>query len=164
MNIQSVILSPETPELEFAVEHLAEVAFGPGRFARAAFRLRENRESRPELSFVARLDGELVGAVKLTDILIGKRASLLLGPLVVTPKCKNHGVGHMLMNKAVDEARAAGHESILLVGDEPYYGRFGFEKVPFGSVTMPGPVDPNRLLICYLQDTSESAQGNVTSF
>ena len=152
----------EKPELADAVEELSAVAFGPGRFARTAFRLREGVLSIPELSFVLFHEGELTGSVKLTRIKVGETDSLVLGPLVVKPDFKNCGFGKQLMEKAVDAAKAVGEKHIILVGDEPYYGRFGFQKVPLGDITLPGPVDPHRLLICYLQDEEASLKGSAT--
>ena len=155
MNIQSITITTEKPEQYDAVEQLAEVAFGPGRFTRTAFRLREGVPHIDSLSFVACLGKELTGYVRLTPIKIGNHQSLVLGPLVVAPAFKSCGIGKRLMEKSVQAARAHGETSILLVGDEPYYGQFGFEQVPAGSIQMPGPVDKARLLICHLQGTPE---------
>ena len=163
MNLPQITLSPELPEHDAAVEELSAIAFGPGRFTRTAFRLREGVPSRPDLSFVAHLNGRLIGSVKLTDILVGSRRSLLLGPLVVIPEFKNAGYGRALMEHVVNAARKLGEESIILVGDAPYYGRFGFEKVPHGSMRMPGPVDPQRLLVCYLQENPQELSGDIRS-
>ncbi|MDJ0613127.1 MAG: N-acetyltransferase [Rhizobiaceae bacterium] len=149
----------EKPENAEAVEELSAIAFGPGRFARTAFRLREGVASIPELSFVLYHQGELIGSVKLTRIKVGEQDSLVLGPLVVKPDFKNCGFGKSLMEKAVEAARGAGESHIILVGDEPYYARFGFEKVPPGNILMPGPVDPHRLLVCYLQESSDAVTG-----
>ena len=149
----------EKPELLEAVDELSAIAFGPGRFARTAFRLREGVLSIPALSFVLFHGGELTGSVKLTRIKVDGEDSLVLGPLVVKPEYKNCGFGKQLMEKAVDAAKVAGEKHIILVGDEPYYGRFGFQKVPLGDITMPGPVDPHRLLICYLQNGAEPLKG-----
>ncbi len=150
MNTLTDIITPESPDDYDAVEKLAEEAFGPGRFARAAFRLREGVMHEPDLSFTLRRIGKIVGSVKLTKILIGDHEALLLGPLVVTPDYKSSGVGAALMQKAVDAARAAGHELILLVGDYDYYKRFGFEQIAHGRIKMPGPADPARILVCPL--------------
>jgi predicted N-acetyltransferase YhbS len=154
------------------IEAMGAEAFGPGRFARAAFRLREGVKPDPKLSFVAliREDGAapgkragLVGSVIVTPILIGGKPALLLGPLVVDPKFKNRGIGRELMNRAVVKARSLGHELMLLVGDEPYYGRFGFRVVPAGRIAMPGPVDPARLLAHELApDCLDSYRGAAT--
>ena len=156
MNSHIDIIKPESPEDFDAVEKLAEDAFGPGRFARTAFRLREGVMHEPDLSFTLHRIGKLVGSVKLTKILIGNDEALLLGPLVVTPDCKNAGIGAALMQRAVDAARDAGHELILLVGDFDYYKKFGFEQITYGQIIMPGPADPARILICPLVEGAKS--------
>lgn len=163
MNILNTCLAPELPEHFETVEHLAEVAFGPGRFARTAFRVREGVPHEPDLSFVLFHEGAIVGSVRLTKIMIGDTPSLLLGPLVVSPEFKSAGFGKRLMEQAVHASRENGHHSILLVGDRPYYERFGFEPVPRGEIELPGPVDPARLLICYLQDGEAKAAGSVSA-
>jgi predicted N-acetyltransferase YhbS len=140
----------ESPDLAPAIDKLHERAFGPGRFARSAFRLREGVAHVPELSFVARVATLLVGSVRLTPIRIGGLDALLLGPLTVEPAFMGRGIGGTLMMRSLDAARAGGHRLVLLVGDEPYYRRFGFRRVPRGQVTLPGPVDPGRVLICEL--------------
>lgn len=161
MNPTDITISAHLPEHEEDVEKLAEAAFGPGRFARTAFRLREGVPPRNDLSFVAYLEGRLVGSVILTDIMVGDARSLLLGPLVVIPEYKNFGFGRQLLRHCVEVAGDLGETSILLVGDEPYYGKFGFKTVPHGSIQMPGPVDPRRLLVCYLRDESPELAGDV---
>ncbi len=128
------------------VEALLDEAFGPGRFARTAYRLREGTVPVPELSFVAVQGERPIGAVRLSPITIGDADALFLGPLVVHPDCKNRGYGLALMNRALEAARAGGHRLVVLVGDAPYYARAGFKPIPPGQVTLPGPVDPNRLL------------------
>lgn len=150
MNPDQISVSKETPADFDAIEAMTELAFGPGRFARTAFRLREGNLHDPDLSFAAKVGGELVGSVRLTQIRIGKHDALLLGPLVVTPSYKNTGIGAALMRTAVEAARDQGHGLLILVGDEPYYGRFGFEKVPAGQIKLPGPADPDRILACSL--------------
>jgi len=146
----------EAPQDDDAVEQMAAEAFGPGRFSRSAFRLREGVEHEHALSFVAlmeKLGGggkELVGSVRLTRILIGEEPALVLGPLVVARSRKNLGIGRELMHRSLFEARQRGHRFVILVGDHPYYGKFGFHVVPRGQITLPGPVDPGRLLYCEL--------------
>jgi predicted N-acetyltransferase YhbS len=132
------------------IETLHSDVFGPGRFAKSAYRLREGVLADPSLSFVAELDGALVASVRLTPILIGDRPALLLGPLVVDPAYKGQGAGKTLVRISLDAARKAGHGLVLLVGDEPYYGPLGFSKLPPYAVTMPGPADPHRVLIAGL--------------
>ncbi len=156
MNIYTDTLKPEQPEFYDAVESLAEQAFGPGRFARAAFRLREGVMHEPELSFVLLRKEELIGSVRLTKIMVGENEALLLGPLVVKPEFKNCGIGAQLMKKAVSSAREAGFEAIILVGDFDYYKKYGFKQLPHKQIELPGPADPARILICPLVEGIES--------
>ncbi|MDQ5830402.1 MAG: N-acetyltransferase, partial [Actinomycetota bacterium] len=130
---------------------LHERAFGPGRFARTAYRIREGVPHRLDLSFTA-LDGSLlVGSVRLTPVTAGNAPALMLGPLTVDPAFENRGIGRALIERALDAARAAGQGLVLLVGDEPYYSRFGFKRLPPGRLAMPGPVDPDRFLAAELR-------------
>lgn len=147
-----IIISAERPQDAAAVQQLEERAFGPGRFSRAAYRLREGNPHDPALSFVARVSTLVVGSVRLSPIRIGKRPALLLGPLTVDPAFRSKGIGRMLVEASITAARTAGHAAVLLVGDEPYYGRMGFLRLNPGRVIMPGPVDPMRLLALPLQD------------
>lgn len=133
-----------------AIENLQAEAFGPGRFARTAFRVREGVAHEPSLSFIGLSGSKVAGSVRLTPIMIGETPSLLLGPLTVAPEFKNRGLGKALMKTAINAAATQGETAILLVGDAPYYGPFGFQVVPFGSVEVPGPVDPARLLVALL--------------
>ena len=148
---------PESQELADQIEQLAADAFGPGRFARAAFRLREGVAADPKLSFVAMMEDvhgveRLAGSIRLTPILIGDRPALVLGPLVVSPEAKSIGIGRELMHRSLKEAQDLGHEFVILVGDLAYYRRFGFMPVPHGRITLPGPADPARTLYCELVD------------
>lgn len=138
---------PETPEDAHAIEKLNELAFGPGRFALTAQRLREGVPHHPDLSFIARVGTFLVGSVRLTPIRIGGSEAILLGPLAVEPVFTKRGIGQALIERALQAAEVSGARLVMLVGDEPYYGRFGFKRVPRGRVTLPGPVDPDRVLI-----------------
>jgi predicted N-acetyltransferase YhbS len=146
----SLNIQPETPEDDPAIEKLSERTFGPGRFARSAYRLREGVAHRRELSYTARIGTLLVGSVRLTPIKIGGAKALLLGPLTVEPPFRSRGVGRALMEASIQAAKGSGAKLILLVGDEPYYGRLGFKKVEHGRVKLPGPVDPERVLIAEL--------------
>jgi len=143
---------PETADDALAIERLHERTFGPGRYAKSAYRLRERMPHRPELSFTARIGTLLVGSVRLSPIRIGEAQGLLLGPLTVEPPFRDRGIGHALIGRAVAEAKAKGHRLVVLVGDEPYYGKSGFKRIPKGRARMPGPVDPARLLVCELVD------------
>lgn len=157
VNDLSLTILPERPGDEPAIEKLYERTFGPGRFARTAYRLREKNVHKRALSFTARIGTLLVGSVRLTPIRIGKTAALLLGPLTVEPPFRGRGIGSALIEAALAAARKADERLVLLVGDEPYYGRMGFQKIAKGRVTLPGPVDPNRLLVCEL--TSGAFEG-----
>jgi predicted N-acetyltransferase YhbS len=143
---------PETADDALAIERLHERTFGPGRYAKSAYRLRERMPHRPELSFTARIGTLLVGSVRLSPIRIGDTRALLLGPLTVEPPFRERGIGHALIERAVAEAKAKGHRLVVLVGDEPYYGKSGFKRIPKGRALLPGPVDPARLLVCELVD------------
>jgi predicted N-acetyltransferase YhbS len=141
-----IVISPERPQDASAVLLLEERAFGPGRYTRSAYRLREGNPHDPALSFVARVSTLVVGSVRLSRIRVGAVPALLLGPLIVDPAFHSKGIGRMLIEASVSASRMTGHRAVLLVGDEPYYGRFGFKRLPPGKVAMPGPVDPMRLL------------------
>ena len=157
-----LILRPEKPGDAEAIERLHERAFGPGRFARTAYRIREGAPRHLDLSFTALVGSLLVGSVRLTPITAGRTPGLMLGPLTVDPAFENRGIGQALIERALDAARGTGHGFVLLVGDESYYGRFGFKRVPPGRLVMPGPVDPNRLLAVELADGAlAQAQGAV---
>jgi predicted N-acetyltransferase YhbS len=147
----SITITPETEADALAIDRLHERTFGPGRFARTAFRIREAVAHRRDLSFTARIGTLLVGSVRLSPIRIGKTPAVLLGPLTVEPPFRARGIGRALIERALQDAREKGHGLVVLVGDEPYYGRFGFKGIPKGTVTMPGPVDPRRLLIAELK-------------
>jgi predicted N-acetyltransferase YhbS len=126
---------------------LSAQAFGPGRFARSAYRIREGIPPVASLCFTALLDEMLVGGIRFTSIEIGgKRGALLLGPLVVDPAHIGQGIGKSLVETGLARAREQGFALVLLVGDMPYYARFGFEPVPLGQISLPGPVEPARLL------------------
>jgi predicted N-acetyltransferase YhbS len=152
MNDLAFTILPETVDDALAVERLHERTFGPGRYAKTAYRIREKVAHLPELSFTARIGTLLVASVRLSPIRIGEARALLLGPLTVDPPFRERGVGQALIMRALEEAKARGHRLVVLVGDEPYYGKCGFRPIPKRQVTMPGPVDPARLLIAELAD------------
>ena len=134
-----------------AIRDLHARAFSPGRFARTAHRIREGT---PEFSPFCRaclIHGRLVAAVRFTPVVIGSKGkTLLLGPLAVDPAFANRGYGRGLVATALEDARAAGIGLVVLVGDEPYYGKLGFRRIPSGQIALPGPADPNRLLAAEL--------------
>jgi predicted N-acetyltransferase YhbS len=139
-------IRPERPEDSPLVEALNETAFGPGRFAKSAYRLREGVSQDDALAFVAIEARQLRGSVRFWPIAIGGTAALMLGPLAVQAKQRGRGIGVALMERALDEARRLGHAVVILVGDEPYYARVGFSKLPPGRIRFPGPVDQSRIL------------------
>jgi predicted N-acetyltransferase YhbS len=149
MSDLAVVISAETDGESVAIDKLNERAFGPGRFARAAYRLREG-EGRYLLAFVAHVGTLLVGSNRMNAVRCGGKPALLLGPLAVEPAFRSRGIGEALVNVSLDAAKADGHELVILVGDEPYYARMGFRRVPPGRLMLPGPVDPQRLLYCEL--------------
>ena len=157
-----LVLEAETPADADAIERLSERVFGPGRFARTAYRLRETTEPDLALSFIARVGSLRVGANRMTPILIGETPALLLGPLIVEPVFRSQGIGEALVSRSLEAAKAAGAKLSILVGDEPYYARMGFKRSPAGRLQMPGPVDPARLLYCEIAPGAfEGVQGRV---
>jgi len=150
MSELSVTIRPEIAADTDAIERLHERTFGPGRYAKTAYRLREGGAHSLALSFTARIGTLLVGSVRLTPVCIGSTPALLLGPLTVEPPFRGRGIGLALIERALGDARTKGHKLVVLVGDAPYYARAGFRPVPVGRVKMPGPVDPARLLVAEL--------------
>src|SRR5215472_9438450 len=119
-------IRPERPEDAPLVEALNAVSFGPGRYAKSAYRLREGVAAEAALSFVAVEKAALRGSVRFWPVIIGKTPALLLGPLAVQSDQRGRGIGIALMTRGMEEAKALGHRFIVLVGDPPYYGRVGF--------------------------------------
>ena len=157
-----LVIEPETSDDADDIERLNERVFGPGRFARTAYRIRERADPDPSLSFVARVGTLLVGANSMTPIDIGGMPALLLGPLIVEPVFRSQGIGEALVKQSLEAAKAAGWKLVILVGDEPYYARMGFQPVPPGRIALPGPVDPARLLYCELEPGAlDAAQGEA---
>jgi predicted N-acetyltransferase YhbS len=158
-----MVLEPETPADFDAIQRLNERVFGPGRFAKTAYRLREESDHDLSLSFVARVGTLLVGANRMTPILIGGAPALLLGPLIVEPVFRSQGIGEALVMRSLEAARKAGAKLSILVGDAPYYARMGFKPAPAGRLQMPGPVDPARVLYCEIEEGAfEGVSGQVT--
>ena len=142
----SLVIRPERPEDTPAIERLQARAFGPGRFARTAYRLREGAAERIDLGVTASVGSFLVGSVRMGPVRTGAAAFVMLGPLAVDPSFEGRGIGGSLTRAAIEAAQQAGEGLVILVGDAPYYSRFGFTAVPPGRLTLPGPVDPARLL------------------
>ncbi|MFT0879601.1 GNAT family N-acetyltransferase [Rhodopseudomonas palustris] len=161
MSDLKLTILPESPNDAQAIERLHERTFGPGRFVLSAYRLREHVDHLPELSFTAWIGTLLVGSVRQLPILVGDTPALLLGPLTVEPPFRSRGVGRLLLDRAISDARAQGHKLIVLVGDEPYYSRVGFKRISKGRVTMPGPVDAARLLVLELAEGAFEGVGGA---
>ena len=136
----------EAPEDAASIEALNAQSFGPGRFAKSAYRLREGVRPVCVLSFVAIEHGILRGSVRFWPITVGGHEELLLGPLAVQSDQRGRGIGISLMQAGIEAAQKGPWRGILLVGDEPYYTRVGFARLPPGRVKFPGPVDQNRIL------------------
>lgn len=146
-------MSPECvvrPVTDGDLEEIAALnaaVLGPGRFARSAYRAREGLPRASPYCRVATLGGRIIAACRLAPVTIGGKAgALMLGPLVVHRAHANLGYGRRLIRDGIEAARAASVRLIVLVGDEPYYGRLGFVRVGAGQMAMPGPADPARML------------------
>jgi predicted N-acetyltransferase YhbS len=138
-----VELKVETTEDWWEVEDLFDHCFAPGREALSSYRLRDGVEAVPELCLVARDDlNILAGAIRFWPVRVGGAAALLLGPVAVHPTHQGEGLGRFLIDNALE--RASGWERAMLVGDAPYYGKFGFSKLE--NVRMPPPTNPDRVL------------------
>jgi predicted N-acetyltransferase YhbS len=167
MTTISFSLVPCAPGDHDGTERLLDICFGLGRRTRTSYRLREGEEAVPGLSFLARTDKvALAGVISYWRVFIGERAmpALLLGPLAVHPNLQGQGIGRALMQHTLALARARGERLVILVGDEPYYARVGFRKVPEWRLVMPGHVDPERLLYLELVEGAlDDAAGLVLS-
>jgi len=141
-----VTLASEDPADLAAIDDLLDRAFGPGRYAKTAYRFREGVAPVRALSLVARGGNGVCGSLRFWPILIGESRGLLLGPLAVDPALRGQGIGIGLMIMGLARARRAGFPWVMLVGDEPYYARVGFQHTEPGRFLFPGPVDPERLL------------------
>ena len=139
-------LCPESLDDADAIEALLDHAFGPARFTKVSERVRERALARRDLSFCAWQQDRLVGCVRQSLIKVGQSEAIFLGPLAVEPDQQRFGTGSALVQAACRAADGAGHSAILLVGDEPYFGRFGFSAASTSGVILPGPVDPRRVL------------------
>jgi len=151
-------LSEENAADWWEVEALYDLCFAPGREALSSYRLRDNISPVAGLSLVARdRDGILAGAIRYWPVRVGGQAALLLGPVAVHPTRQGEGLGALLIQGSLERARDAGWHRVLLVGDAPYYNRFGFWKLD--GVEMPPPTNPDRVLG---QDLTPDAWAGVT--
>ena len=138
-------LTEETAADWWEVEALYDLCFAPGREALSSYRLRDDIPPVPGLSLVARdREGILAGAIRYWPVRGGGQAALLLGPVAVHPTHQGEGLGALLIQGSLERARGAGWDRVMLVGDEPYYSRFGFAKLE--GVGMPPPTNPDRVL------------------
>ncbi|RWM12202.1 N-acetyltransferase [Mesorhizobium sp.] len=146
MSLADVKYLPETPAHDAGIEAINDEAFGPGRFVLAAYKIREAGGHDRSMSFVAVEDSTVIASVRMTRVAAGAGRAMMLGPLAVRPAFKNLGIGRRLVAIALEAAARAGAPAVMLVGDEPYYGPLGFKRFPRGQITMPRPVDLDRLL------------------
>lgn len=163
MTALPLVIRPEHPDDAPAIERLHARAFGPGRFARTAYRLREGTAPVADLCFTALVATYLVGSVRVGPAQAGGPL-LVLGPLTVDPSFEGRGIGAALMRASLEAAKAAGHGLVILIGDAPYYRRFGFSPIPQSRLVPPSPVDPARFLWCELvPGAATTVSGNVTA-
>jgi len=156
------ILKAERLEDAPLIDALVDRAFGPGRLAKTAERLREHNVPLHDLSLVAWASGAAVGCVRMWPIHIGQTPAILLGPFAVEDAWRSRGLGFQLIEAACAAAGRAGHGAVLLVGDEPYFRKLDFSITPAGAVQLPGPVDPSRLLWRALRPGAiDGVQGSV---
>lgn len=165
-NPDALAIRAETPFDDPWIESLHEISFGPGRFARAAFRVRERFAVDPDLCFIAELDGQRAASVRMTPISVGAVNGYLLGPLMTDPVFRKQGAGRALVKHACDLALARdGVAFVLLVGDLAYYAPLGFVRASRGAIVLPGPVDPARVLVHSNDaDMAETLEGVVGRF
>lgn len=129
-----------------AREQLLDASFGPNRFGKTCERLREGRIPAEGLAFVARAGDRLVATLRFWHVDAGGVPALMLGPLAVDPAFRSTGLGSRLMRQGLARAAEIGHRGVILVGDAPYYTRFGFERRHAARLGLPGPVDDARFL------------------
>ncbi len=155
-------LRQETAEDWWEVEALYDLCFAPGREALSSYRLRDGVDAVAELSCVARdSDGILSGAIRYWPVSIGNVEALLLGPVAVHPTRQGEGIGGALIRDSLARARETGWDRVLLVGDAPYYSKFGFERL--SGVLMPPPTNPERILgVSLTPDAWHDVRGDVS--
>jgi len=149
--------APDSP----LADALIDRAFGPGRFTKVSERVREFAEFAPELSFCAWRGDRMVGVVRQWRVRCGETPVVFLGPIAVESSERSGGVGAMLVQLAVDAAKGAGEAAIVLVGDAPYFGRFGFSAEGAKDVRLPGPVDQRRVLAVAFTPEGEALGGMI---
>jgi predicted N-acetyltransferase YhbS len=148
------------PEEHAAAEAIAARAFGPGRFAKSAYRLREGVHADQRLSYVAVVGGKIVGTIQYWPVAVGSALCVLLGPLAIEEAARGNAAGLELMRATLPEATRLGYAAAILVGDEPYYAKVGFVRAAPSSLEFPGPVNPARLLVKTLA-AAEHPRGKI---
>jgi len=163
MQQTALTLATETPDDWWEVEALFDLCFAPGRSALSSYRLREGVDPIGPLCLTARdAEGILAGAVRNWPVLVGGREAVLLGPISVHPTRQGEGVASLLMQRCLTDARDLGWLRLMLVGDIPYYRRFGFERL--NAVIMPPPTNPDRVLgVALAEGAWQGVSGAVTS-
>ena len=157
---------PATDGDDVFIEDLQATAFGPGRFSKTAYRIRERFLIDRSLSLVAEVDGTACGSVWMTPISIGGRNGWMLGPLATHPNFRKLGAGKLLAREVTKRALARGDgEFVMLVGDRDYYCPLGWEPTTLGNIQFPGPVDPTRVLL-FADDKSlaETLSGPIAAW
>ena len=145
-----------------AREALLDACFGENRSLRTCQRLRDGRAPAEGLAFSAVRDGRMVGTLRLWHVSAGGIPALMLGPLAVEASSRKFGVGTALMDHALAAATTRGHRAVILLGDAPYYARFGFEAEKMAGLSLPGPFERDRLLGLELVPYAlEGAQGLI---
>ena len=140
------VVRSERASYVVAREALLDASFGDNRHLRTCQRLRDGQAPAEGLALSAVSQGRLVGTVRLWHVSAGGVPALTLGPLAVDPSCRKLGIGRALVQRALAAAKARGHGAVLLLGDAPYYARFGFSALKTGELRLPGPFEPDRLL------------------
>jgi len=156
-------VTKETPDDWWEVEALYDLCFAPGREALSSYRLRDNVDPIADLCLIARdPDHILSAAIRFWPVRINSHTALLLGPIAVHPTRQGEGLGGLMMDESLARARDAGWDRVLLVGDAPYYKRFGF--LPLAGIEMPPPTNPDRVLgLSLRRDAWAGITGLVTS-
>jgi predicted N-acetyltransferase YhbS len=156
-----LIVQSERPQDGPLVDALIDRAFGPGRYTKVSERVREFATFAPELSMCAWSGDRLLGCARMWRVRVGDVAVTFLGPFAVEQGERSAGFGARLISRACEAAQAAGESHVVLVGDEPYFGRVGFTKAEGRQVIMPGPVDQNRVLVRALRADAGELAGPV---
>ena len=151
-NAASFAIRSEQASDVVAREALLDACFGANRRQRTCQRLRDGRAPAEGLALSAVAQGRLVGTVRLWHVSAGGTRALMLGPLAVDETCRKLGVGAALITRALAAAKARGHRAVILLGDAPYYARFGFSTAKTGELSLPGPFERDRLLGLELSD------------